>query len=91
MCIRDRFSVALSSANTYATVKLNVRPNADLATSLFRTTVIQTVQSNQLTLDFDYPIVFTEKTDLQCTAVTSSASATAGVSASFEGVYILNG
>jgi len=85
------FSVALSTANNYATVKLNVRPDADLATSLFRTTVIQTVQSNQLTLDFDYPIVFTEKTDLQCRAVTSSASATAGVSASFEGVYILNG
>ena len=85
---RVSFTAALSSANAYMTTKFNIRI---FETNVFRTILIDTLQSGELRFDIAYPIAIPEKTDIECRAVSSSASATAAVSASFEGVYLWNG
>ena len=79
------FTAAISQANNYATVKLNTR---DFGSNVFRTKFINVLQSNELIIDFEYPLAIPEKTDIECRAVTSNTNNQIG--ASFQGVLIAN-
>ncbi len=79
------FTAAISQANNYATVKLNTR---DFGSNVFRTKFINVLQSNELIIDFEFPLAIPEKTDIECRAVTSNTNNQIG--ASFQGVLIAN-
>ena len=79
------FTAAISQANNYATVKLNTR---DFGSNVFRTKFINVLQSNELIVDFEFPLAIPEKTDIECRAVTSNTNNQIG--ASFQGVLIAN-
>ena len=79
------FTAAISQANNYATVKLNTR---DFGSNVFRTKFINVLQSNELVIDFEFPLAIPEKTDIECRAVTSNTNNQIG--ASFQGVLIAN-
>ena len=79
------FTAAISLANNYATVKLNTR---DFGSNVFRTKFINVLQSNELVIDFEFPLAIPEKTDIECRAVTSNTNNQVG--ASFQGVLIAN-
>ena len=79
------FTAAISLANNYATVKLNTR---DFGSNVFRTKFINVLQSNELIVDFEFPLAIPEKTDIECRAVTSNTNNQIG--ASFQGVLIAN-
>jgi hypothetical protein len=79
------FTAAISLANNYATVKLNTR---DFGSNVFRTKFINVLQSNELIVDFEFPLAIPEKTDIECRAVTSNTNNQVG--ASFQGVLIAN-
>ena len=79
------FTAAISQANNYATVKLNTR---DFGSNVFRTKFINVLQSNELVVDFEFPLAIPEKTDIECRAVTSNTNNQIG--ASFQGVLIAN-
>ena len=79
------FTAAISQANNYATVKFNTR---DFGSNVFRTKFINVLQSNELVIDFEFPLAFSEKTDMECRAVTSNTNNQIG--ASFQGVLIAN-
>jgi hypothetical protein len=77
------FTAAISQANNYATVKLDTR---DFGSNVFRTKFINVLQSNELVIDFEFPLALSEKTDMECRAVTSNTNNQIG--ASFQGVLI---
>jgi hypothetical protein len=79
------FTAAISQANNYATVKLNTR---DFGSNVFRTKFINVLQSNELVIDFEFPLAIPEKTDIECRAVTSNTNNQIG--ASFQGVLLTN-
>jgi hypothetical protein len=79
------FTAAISVANNYATVKLNTR---DFGSNVFRTKFINVLQSNELVIEFVFPLAIPEKTDIECRAVTSNTNNQIG--ASFQGVLIAN-
>ena len=79
------FTAAISQANNYATVKLSTR---DFGSNVFRTKFINVLQSNELIIDFEFPLAIPEKTDIECRAVTSNTNNQIG--ASFQGVLITN-
>lgn len=79
------FTAAISLANNYATVKLNTR---DFGSNVFRTKFINVLQSNELIINFEFPLAIPEKTDIECRAVTSNTNNQVG--ASFQGVLIAN-
>lgn len=79
------FTAAISQANNYATVKLNTR---DFGSNVFRTKFINVLQSNELVVDFEFPLAIPEKTDIECRAVTSNTNNQIG--ASFQGVLLAN-
>jgi hypothetical protein len=79
------FTAAISQANNYATVKLN---NRDFGSNVFRTKFINVLQSNELVIDFEFPLAISEKTDIECRAVTSNTNNQIG--ASFQGVLLTN-
>jgi hypothetical protein len=79
------FTAAISQANNYATVKLNTK---DFGSNVFRTKFINVLQSNELIIDFEFPLAIPEKTDIECRAVTSNTNNQIG--ASFQGVLIAN-
>ena len=79
------FTAAISQANNYATVKLSTR---DFGSNVFRTKFINVLQSNELVVDFVFPLAIPEKTDIECRAVTSNINNQIG--ASFQGVLIAN-
>ena len=79
------FTAAISQANNYATVKLNTR---DFGSNVFRTKFINVLQSNELIVDFEFPLAIPEKTDIECRAVTSNTNNQIG--ASFQGVLVAN-
>ena len=79
------FTAAISQANNYATVKLNTR---DFGSNVFRTKFINVLQSNELVINFVFPLAIPEKTDIECRAVTSNTNNQIG--ASFQGVLIVN-
>jgi len=79
------FTAAISQANNYATVKLNTK---DFGSNVFRTKFINVLQSNELVIDFEFPLAIPEKTDIECRAVTSNTNNQIG--ASFQGVLIAN-
>jgi len=79
------FTTAISLANNYATVKLNTR---DFGSNVFRTKFINVLQSNELVVDFEFPLAIPEKTDIECRAVTSNTNNQVG--ASFQGVLLAN-
>lgn len=81
------FTAALSASNAYITTRLNIRT---FGSNVFRTTMIDTLQSGELFYDIQYPISVPEKSDIECRASTSSASAAAEVSATFEGILVKN-
>jgi hypothetical protein len=79
------FTAAISQANNYATVKLNTK---DFGSNVFRTKFINVLQSNELIIDFEFPLAIPEKTDIECRAVTSNTNNQIG--ASFQGVLLAN-
>lgn len=79
------FTAAISQANNYATVKLNTK---DFGSNVFRTKFINVLQSNELVINFVFPLAIPEKTDIECRAVTSNTNNQIG--ASFQGVLIAN-
>lgn len=79
------FTAAISQANNYATVKLNTK---DFGSNVFRTKFINVLQSNELVINFVFPLAIPEKTDIECRAVTSNTNNQIG--ASFQGVLIVN-
>lgn len=79
------FTAAISQANNYATVKLNTR---DFGSNVFRTKFINVLQSNELVVEFEFPLAIPEKTDIECRAVTSNTNNQIG--ASFQGVLLAN-
>jgi hypothetical protein len=79
------FTAALSQANKTATCSFVSR---DQGSNVFRTRFINVLQSNQLITKFEYPIPYTEKTDLECRVVTDTTNNAIG--ASFQGVLIKN-
>ena len=81
------WTAALSSSNAYITTNFNVRL---FGSNVFRTRMDDTLQSGELFYDLQYPLEIPEKSDIECRAQTSSNSATAEVSATFEGILIQN-
>ena len=79
------FTAAISQANNSATVKLNTK---DFGSNVFRTKFINVLQSNELVINFVFPLAIPEKTDIECRAVTSNTNNQIG--ASFQGVLIAN-
>ncbi len=79
------FTAAISQANNYATVKLDTR---EFGSNVFRTKFINVLQSNELVINFEFPLALPEKTDIECRAVTSNTNNQIG--ASFQGVLIAN-
>jgi hypothetical protein len=71
------FTAAISVANNYATVKLNTR---DFGSNVFRTKFINVLQSNELVIEFVFPLAIPEKTDIECRAVTSNTNNQIGAS-----------
>ena len=79
------FTAALSQANKTATCSFVSRT---FGSNVFRTRLINVLQSNQLIAKFEYPQPFTEKTDLECRVITNTTNNAIG--ASFQGVLIKN-
>ncbi len=79
------FTAALSQANKTATCSFVSRT---FGSNVFRTRLINVLQSNQLIAKFEYPQPFTEKTDLECRVITNTSNNAIG--ASFQGVLIKN-
>jgi len=79
------FTAALSQANKTATCSFVSRT---FGSNVFRTRLINVLQSNQLIAKFEYPQPFTEKTDLECRVSTNTINNAIG--ASFQGVLIKN-
>ena len=79
------FTAALSQANKTATCSFVSRT---FGSNVFRTRLINVLQSNQLIAKFEYPQPFTEKTDLECRVSTNTIHNTIG--ASFQAVLIKN-
>ena len=79
------FTAALSTANKTATCSFVSRT---FGSNVFRTRLINVLQSNQLIAKFEYPQPFTEKTDLECRVITNTINNAIG--ASFQGVLIKN-
>ncbi len=78
------FTAAISLANNYAVVSLSVREFG----GVFRKQFINTIQSNQLITKYEYPLRFSEKTDIECRAFCSNSNNLIG--ASFQGVLVDN-
>ena len=79
------FTAALSQANKTATCSFVSRT---FGSNVFRTRLINVLQSNQLIAKFEYPQPFTEKTDLECRVITNTTNNAIG--ASFQGVLVKN-
>jgi len=79
------FTAGISQANQYATVKFNTRL---FGTDTWRTSYINVIQTSNLAANFEYPLSFAEKTDMECRAISSSG--THPIGASFQGVLVLN-
>ena len=79
------FTAALSQANKTATCSFVSRT---FGSNVFRTRLINVLQSNQLITKFEYPQKFYEKTDLECRVSTNTSNNAIG--ASFQGVLIKN-
>lgn len=79
------FTASVSgTGNKYATIKLISR---DSATKVKRVRFVNVMNANRDTANFKYPLVYPEKTDLECRA---SSNDDALISASFEGTLIDN-
>ncbi len=78
------FTSAVSLANTYCTTRLKIRK----LNEVFRTLYINQLQSGTHVNDIVLPTVIPEKTDIECTAISTSNNNP--VSASFAGLYIQN-
>ena len=79
------FTAGLSQANKTATCTFRSR---DYGSNVFRTRLINVLQSNQLITKFEYPQEFYEKTDLECRVSTNTTNNAIG--ASFQGVLVKN-
>lgn len=79
------FTAGLSQANKTATCTFRSR---DYGSNVFRTRLINVLQSNQLITKFEYPQEFYEKTDLECRVSTNTINNAIG--ASFQGVLVKN-
>lgn len=78
------FTSAISLANTYSTTRLKFRP----FNSVFRTLYINQLQSGTHVNDIVIPQFISEKSDIECTAISSGNNNP--VSASIAGLYIQN-
>jgi hypothetical protein len=78
------FTSAISLANTYSTTRLKFRP----FNSVFRTLYINQLQSGTHVNDIVIPQLISEKSDIECTAISSGNNNP--VSASIAGLYIQN-
>lgn len=79
------FTASVSgTGNKYATIKLISR---DSTTKVKRVRFVNVMNANRDTANFKYPLVYPEKTDLECRA---SSNDTALISASFEGTLVDN-
>ena len=65
------FTAGLSQANKTATCTFRSR---DYGSNVFRTRLINVLQSNQLITKFEYPQAFYEKTDLECRVSTNTTN-----------------
>lgn len=77
-------SCGTSVSNKYTEARLKVRPFG----GVFQTKAHLTLQNAHVQQNFDYPVVITEKSDIEVRALTSSG--TDSVSATFSLVYVKN-
>ena len=77
------FTSANTQGNRLTTIKLRTREEG---TNTWRVKFINNLESGQFNADFKYPLVYNEKTDIECRGFNSSD--TSLVSATFQGVLI---